>query len=217
MSANKTYPSNASPTRRGFTFQDCASMVLFLDHVKEVDSIRIEGKKEDIELFLNDGTKIFSQCKSCKIDNWDTEFKYCFEDALRTMSAADDNDCRELIYTTNIIRPLGPKAELGDFTDDNRWIRYDELSKKSREIADNLIKKSGYNIDVEKLSFRIVGFTGNSEDLKTKVVRDNIKEFIAESKVNNNVDIKGIFSLWWTLSHSMHLMKILVKTSLKNK
>lgn len=189
--------SNASSTMRGFTFQDCASMVLFLDHIKEIDSIRIEGKDEDIELYLSDGTKIFSQCKSCKIDNWDHEYGDCFKDALRTMSAADGSDCVGLIYTTNIIRPLGNKAESGDFpSDDDRWIQYDELSIKSKMIIAGLIKKSGHVIDVNKLSFRIIGFTGNTENLKLKVVRDNIREFVVNSGINNNVNVNNIFSLW---------------------
>lgn len=175
-------------------------MVLFLDHIKDVDHITIEGKKEDVELFMSDGSSIYSQCKSCKIDNWDKEYRRCFTDALRTLSKADERGCVGLIYATNIIRPLGRKAESGDFPNvDNLWIRYDELSEKSRTIADNLIKNSGYKIDVKKLSFRIIGFTGETERNKTRVVYDNIRNFIAGSRINNNVDINHIFSLWFDI------------------
>ena len=47
--------SNASAVKRGFTFQDCASIVLFLDHIENIQKIRIEGKTEDVELCFPEG------------------------------------------------------------------------------------------------------------------------------------------------------------------
>ena len=187
---------NASSTKRGFTFQDCASIVLFLDHVKDVESIRVEGEKEDIELNMKDGTKIFSQCKTCKIDNWDKDYKRCFSDALRTMSESDDDNCSGLIYTTNIVRPLGSHSEQGEFLSEDRWIKYNELSSKSRTVADSIIQDSGFDIDTDKLSFRIIGFIGETEKNKTKVVLDNIRSFIGRARLRQTVDVDSLFSLW---------------------
>ena len=49
----------------GFDFQINAAIVLMLEHIKELYSLRLEGNDEDIELTLQDHTKIFAQAKAC--------------------------------------------------------------------------------------------------------------------------------------------------------
>lgn len=42
---------NATPSSFGWDFQVNAAIVLMLENVKAIKSVRIEGKKEDIEFF----------------------------------------------------------------------------------------------------------------------------------------------------------------------
>lgn len=48
----------------GFDFQRNAAIVLMLENIKELKSVRLEGNEEDIEISLNDGQKILAQAKA---------------------------------------------------------------------------------------------------------------------------------------------------------
>lgn len=56
--------SNASPEMFGFDFQVNATIVLLLDNIKNVKTVRMEGASEDIELTMNDGKHIMAQAKA---------------------------------------------------------------------------------------------------------------------------------------------------------
>ena len=58
---------NASPTLNGFLFQIDVAIYLMIKYIEEVDKIRVEGIKEDIELELTNNKKIMVQVKS----QWD--------------------------------------------------------------------------------------------------------------------------------------------------
>jgi hypothetical protein len=47
----------------GFDFQVNAAIVLMLENVQELESLRLEGE-EDIELKLEDGTEVLAQAKA---------------------------------------------------------------------------------------------------------------------------------------------------------
>ena len=49
----------------GFDFQVNAAIILMLENIKELKSLRLEGEKEDIELTLENGEKILAQAKIC--------------------------------------------------------------------------------------------------------------------------------------------------------
>lgn len=51
----------------GFEFQVNAAIILMLRNIKSLDTIRIEGNYEDIELQLTDGEKFWHKQRVC---NW---------------------------------------------------------------------------------------------------------------------------------------------------
>ena len=55
---------NATPSSFGWDFQVNAAIVLMLENVREAKSVRVEGKKEDIELLLENEENIYAQAKS---------------------------------------------------------------------------------------------------------------------------------------------------------
>lgn len=181
------FMSNASLTQAGFDFQDCAAIVLFFDYIKNIASIRIEGKSEDIEITLNDKKRIFSQAKYCGIDDQDTQAISKFKDALRTLSSSDSSNCTNLIYATNILRPFGTKTPIVDFPkegDDNVLLDYEELSSKGKSLVNDIIESSGYPIDTSKLSFRIIGYHGNKPRNRYSVLYRELESFVSE--INSN-------------------------------
>ena len=48
---------NATPSSFGWDFQINAAIVLMLENIKAIKSVRVEGKKEDIELLLESKEK----------------------------------------------------------------------------------------------------------------------------------------------------------------
>jgi hypothetical protein len=50
----------ATATAFGWVFQSSAGLYLLLDCIETAASIKMEGKKEDIEITLNDNTIIYA-------------------------------------------------------------------------------------------------------------------------------------------------------------
>ena len=55
----------------GFDFQRNAAIVLMLENIKELHSVRLEGNEEDIELTLENGQKILAQAKAVEKSSYD--------------------------------------------------------------------------------------------------------------------------------------------------
>ena len=90
--------SNASPTMFGFDFQVNAAIYLMLENIEKMNEIRLEGKTEDIELFLDDGKRIYAQAKS--VVNGSTDLSHVRQNlnkALKTLSKADSKETEKLI------------------------------------------------------------------------------------------------------------------------
>lgn len=55
----------------GFDFQRNAAIILMLENIKELKSIRLESKNEDIELKLANNQKILAQAKAVEKSSYD--------------------------------------------------------------------------------------------------------------------------------------------------
>lgn len=186
---------NATAAQTGYCFQDCAGIVLFFDHIKEIDSIRFEGSKEDIELNLKDGTVIFSQAKYCDLNSQRERAHSCLLKSLLTLSEADSSNCSNLIYVTNIIRPLGSDISSDNFGQPDITIHFDDLTDEGKEYIDNLLQKNDLHINPLKLTFRIIAFHGSESRSRHKVIYDNIGEFLSKFNKKYNFDIDKLLSL----------------------
>ena len=57
----------------GFDFQVNSAIVLFLENIKDVKSLCLEGNYEDIEIELNNGQYILAQAKA--VEKASTDFR----------------------------------------------------------------------------------------------------------------------------------------------
>lgn len=55
---------NASASAFGWDFQANSAILLMLENIKEAKRVRVEGANEDIEITLQDHTKIYAQAKA---------------------------------------------------------------------------------------------------------------------------------------------------------
>lgn len=74
----------------GFDFQVNSSIVLMLENIKELDSLRLEGNNEDIEIKLNDGSLILAQAKS--VEKSSSDFRNVINNFKKSLHSLSDGD-----------------------------------------------------------------------------------------------------------------------------
>ena len=62
---------SAHAVMNGFNFEINAAIVLMLQNIENLESVRTEGKFEDIELKLEDGHYIYAQAKAVQNASFD--------------------------------------------------------------------------------------------------------------------------------------------------
>ena len=102
---------SATPVLFGFDFQANAAIVLMLENIKYMTSIRLEGY-EDIEINLNDGSSVLAQAKA--VVNSSTDFSNVISNLKKTIVSLSEaehksHSVKELIYITNSPNPFNEK------------------------------------------------------------------------------------------------------------
>ncbi|MCL2113976.1 MAG: hypothetical protein FWH31_08455 [Streptococcaceae bacterium] len=195
---------SALPTVFGFDFQEVAGLILTLFYLKDVKEISIEGKKQDIELLLNNGKVIYAQAKATTKFESTTLDKFK-EGMVTLIENSQLNNAEKLIYVTNSIYPLGKASKLKTFFGS---------SDKEKRYTFNDFKRNGLNIDsyINKVSNSDVSFDRESfelhfykllevSDKKTKyeVAFEYIQEFLG--KIGKSSYKNEVFDLWEAQFH----------------
>lgn len=92
----------------GFDFQRNAAIVLMLENIKELRSVRLEGNEEDIELTLENGRKILAQAKA--VEKSSSDFSHVRENLKKALISLSEGsqkaDTQQLIFITNSPNPF---------------------------------------------------------------------------------------------------------------
>lgn len=176
---------NASSTLFGYQFQINVAVFFMFHFLKDILSLKVEGKKEDIEINLTDKKKYMIQAKSNATDLYNTNNDLGkLKKSLLTLSEADDKDVSKLFYASNMINPLN--TETNEFSDNGVVIKtYNELSPQSKKIIDNQIKKNieenseKYSLNKDKLVIIRIPFFGEFDSEKYKYIYEEAKESLA--------------------------------------
>lgn len=190
---------NASPTLNGFLFQIDVAIYLMIKYIEEVDKIRVEGIKEDIELELTNNKKIMVQVKS-QWDNLENKNNVLgnLESSLKSLSESNNRDVRDLMYVSNLPDPL--KNDDAEFTTYHGVTlkKYSELKDDSKEVINNkLIKLFGEDttkFDIEKLWIIRIPFFGEDDDEKHKFIYEIVKEFL--NTISDKISYKNFVCFW---------------------
>ena len=178
----------ASSTLFGFDFQTNAAIVLMLDNIKDVSSIRMEGY-EDVEIGLNDGSSILAQAKSAV--NGSTDFTNALPNLKKAIESLSDaySKCpstKQLIYISNSANPLSVSSEKQIFSAVSNRRRYDSLPAKSKKKIDDIISSIKGPFDKSKLLIQTFYFETDDEKERNKYVVDYvIKDFITTIGINS--------------------------------
>lgn len=184
---------NASPSSYGWAFQVGAGIVLMLKNVKEFNSIRLEGKNEDIEISFDDG-KVFAQAKSVTRIGDNTNASSSLKKALESLQDVVNqrlSEVKELIYITNYSNPLN-----SDVSSAFQYGQSYSFSILPEDGAQRIRENVGGNFPLDKFKLYMLHFYGDDEE-KFKSVKETIAEFLRES-INDISYSNRILKDWFT-------------------
>ena len=152
---------NASSTMAGFQFQVNVAIYFMLKYLKDIEAIRVEGEKEDVEVYLNNNNRYMIQAKAQTIDlNDNSNNSTNLRKALKSLANADEKNVQYLFYATNMRNPINtPTKEFENY--DLVTMMYNELSVESKKKIDNQIENLvGIDINKDKLAIIRIPFFG---------------------------------------------------------
>lgn len=173
---------NASDVMFGFSFQANAGIMLMLKNIKELDSIRLEGAKEDIEINLSTGKKIFAQVKAVvRPYNDFKNVRQKFSQAIVSLAEAEQSspsNTKQLIYVTNSSNPLN-EENLRSRIYLETILDYNNLPPETQSIIDEIIEKQNTAITKELLHIYVVPFATDDLKERHKFIKKGIEDFLS--------------------------------------
>ena len=170
----------------GFDFQVNAAIVIFLENVKKVKSLRLEGNYEDIELELDNGKYILAQAKSVEKASDDfSNVRNNMKKALTSLSDASKKTSAEsLIVVTNSPNPFNDDSSKSVFYGHTHRM-YKSLPKSAKELVDSYLKDIPNSLDKDRLMIQVIPFETDDDNERYKVIMQCINDFIGE--INPNI------------------------------
>ena len=163
----------------GFDFQTNAAIVIMLEHIKDVKTIRLEGK-EDIEIQLNDDHYILSQAKA--VVKSSTDFKNVrrnLKKALISLSNAANSTqkIKQLVYITNSPNPFNEKI-LNSIFYGEAHREFTSLQGPLQKIIRNYLSEITLPLDPSKLMIQILPFETDIDKERYKCILNKVENFI---------------------------------------
>lgn len=169
----------------GFDFQVNAAIVLFLENVKQVEKMRLEGNYEDIEIQLDSGEMVMVQAKAVERASYDFKnVRKKLKEALISLSDADnEGKVRDLIFITNSPNPFNDLQSKSAFYGHSHR-DYDSLPPTAKKIVDDYLHKINKPLDVNKLKIQVLPFETDDDRERYKVIMETINDFVGRMKIN---------------------------------
>lgn len=188
---------NASASAFAWDFQANSAMLLMLENIREAKRVRVEGSDEDIEITLDDHTKIYAQAKAVEKPDDTSHVIDKLTKALETLSdAAKNGDGSQFTYMTNSSNPFNNQRTVSYFTG-RTHLGFDELPDQAQKRIKDIITKNGFaDLDVHKLHIRVIPFYGNDLKNRYKEIQACVNEFLATVSVNLPGVNAEIMEIW---------------------
>lgn len=170
---------SAHPLNFGIDFQVNAAIVLMLENIEDLSTLRLEGK-EDIEIKLNDDSYILAQAKS--VENSNTDFhnvRANLKKSLETLSEAANQvgNVNRLIYITNSPNPIKEEESRPLFYGHAHW-DFNDLPDSTKGIINGYLSQINNRLDTNLLSIHVLPFATSNDREKYKVVWMAISDFL---------------------------------------
>ena len=188
--------TNATPSAFGWDFQCNAAIVLLLDCIEDAKAVRVEGKTEDIEIYLKNGTTLYSQAKSVEVIGDYRNVIRNLKKAMKTLhNASMCTDMCKLVYVTNSPNPFNCLETMSYFYGQTKY-KYNELPEQCRDKINSIIKdfENGERI-IENLDICVIPFSGDYDSTRYRVIKERINELLATVGVNQGIGNK-VLETW---------------------
>jgi len=165
----------------GFAFQVNCAIVLMLENIRSLKTLRLEGK-EDVEIVLEDGSYILAQAKS--VVKASTDFRrvhYNLKKALMTLSEASNSvkKVSQLIYITNSSNPFDEVLSRARFFGPSH-VSFLELPQEAQSIIQGYLSLINNPLDTSKLVIQRLPFESDNLDERYQTVRNIIGDFLGD-------------------------------------
>ncbi len=199
---------NASSSAFGWDFQVNSAIFLFLKNIEMAQNIKVEGKKEDIEISLNDNSMIYAQAKSVVDPNDKRNLRTKLEKAVESLNDACDTNCK-LIYVTNSNNPF--VSETNSF-DKVTYLKFSELSQSEQEFIISCVNnKKLENFNYSDFYILDIPFHGEDLENRYKYIKEKVNDFFADIKVSSDNYARKILDVWQGLFfHNSTQNKIII-------
>ena len=173
----------------GFDFQVNAAIVLMLENIKDLQSLRLESENEDIDIELYSGKHILAQAKAIVNSSTDfTNVRSNLKKALESLSEGSKKvETEKLILITNSPNPLNEDASRSIFWGPARR-GFSTLPESSQKIITGYLSQIDQALDINQFVIQVVPFETDDDAERYKAVSKAIDDFIGELKL----DIPGI-------------------------
>lgn len=169
----------------GFDFQVNAAIVLMLENIKNLRSLRLESENEDIDIELHNGDHILAQAKS--IVNSSTDFTHVrsnLKKALESLSSGSQKvQTKKLILITNSPNPLNEDASRSLFWGPAHR-SFSTLPESSQRIITGYLSQIDHPLETDQFVIQVFPFETDDDSEKYKAVMQTINDFIGELKLN---------------------------------
>lgn len=181
----------------GFDFQVNAAIILMLNNIKELSTLRLEGNYEDIEIQLNNGEYILAQAKSIVNGSFDfRNVRTKLKEALSSLSDGSKSiQTKQLILITNSSNPLNDDATKTIFWGPS-FRRFSTLPPSAQQIIKDYVDKKHLPLDLEKFIIQTFSFETDDEEERYKFVLQKINDFVGDIDLSAPGLAKKLMTTW---------------------
>lgn len=181
----------------GFDFQVNAAIVLMLENIEELKSLRLEGNYEDIELELENNQYILAQAKA--VERASSDFKNVRSNLKKALISLSEGATRvnvqKLILITNSPNPLNENESSNLFLRDAHR-DFSSLPESSQELIQGYLSEISNPLDTNKFMIQILPFETDNDTERYKFVRQYINDFVGDINVNIPGLEKKLMDIW---------------------
>ncbi len=181
----------------GFDFQVNAAIVLMLENIEYLKSLRLEGNFEDIELELENNEYVLAQAKA--IEKSSTDFQNVRRNLKKAMvslsEGAKKSNAKQLILITNSPNPLNEDESKNLFLGVAHR-EFNSLPESSKKLILDYLKEIEEPLDTQKFMIQILPFETDNDAERYKIVRQVVDDFIGDLNLNIPGIGKKLLRIW---------------------
>lgn len=206
--------TNASDVIFGFEFQYNAAIYIMLQLKDVAKSVRVEGKTQDIEIYLKDNQVVFGQAKAVVESNDYRNLNDKLESALEGLDKATiSNNVISSIYITNSPNPFNNQKLINEFLDVKR-LDYKNLPDFCKEKIQKIVKKKKLtHLNLSTLKVWTLPFFGDDDDNRYATILRLVGDFLVEIEAPESLRTKLLdaWKLTFSQNSSKKDMRIVIK------